>query len=51
MANSWIEALKKWNNTTNKGKAYCIPKKGSKEYDEVRKLMKSPKKKDVEGGE
>jgi len=33
---TWIEALKKW----NAGKpAWCIPRKGSKEYDEVKAIM------------
>lgn len=34
----WIEALKKWNTTKNKGK-WKIPKKGTKEYDQVKKMM------------
>ena len=34
--NSWAMALKKW----NEGKPmYHIPKKGTKEYDEVKALM------------
>ncbi len=32
----WIEALKEWN--TGKG-TWCIPRKGTPEYDEVRRLM------------
>lgn len=45
-ANNWIVALKQWNDDQD-GK-YCIPKKGSKEYDEVIKIMdKLPKKKVV----
>lgn len=36
MANKWIEALKKYNE--KKGN-WCVPKKGTKEYDEVRKIM------------
>jgi hypothetical protein len=46
---NWLGALKEW----NKGNAkYTIPKKGSKEYLEVRALMdgtsvKKPKKKKV----
>ena len=35
---SWVEALKKWNKQ-QKGKKYSIPKKNSKEYNEVKKLM------------
>lgn len=33
----WFEALKKWNSGK---KTFTIPKKGSKEYQEVKKLMK-----------
>lgn len=36
MVNKWIEALKKWN---QKNDNWCLPKKGSKGYLEVRKLM------------
>jgi hypothetical protein len=36
MANKWITALKKWNEGRDK---YCIPKRGTPEYDEVRKIM------------
>tara|TARA_A100000171_G_scaffold17367_1_gene15836 strand:- start:761 stop:874 length:114 start_codon:yes stop_codon:yes gene_type:complete len=34
---SWIEALKKYNK--QKGGKYKIPKKGTAEYNEVKKLM------------
>lgn len=34
----WIQALKEWNSKTNKGK-WCIPRKGSSEYDDVKKIM------------
>jgi hypothetical protein len=34
---NWIEALKEWNKKNDK---YVIPKKGSKEYEEVKLLMK-----------
>ena len=34
-ASKWLAALK----TYNKGKQFFIPKKGSKEYEAVRKLM------------
>ena len=34
--NKWILALKKWNSGKDK---YCIPKKGTPQYDEVRKIM------------
>ena len=40
--NSWLEALKAWN--AKKGGKYMIPKKGTAEYDEVRKMMGEPKK-------
>lgn len=36
MANNWIEALKQWN--SGKG-TFCCPKKGSKEYDRVKKIQ------------
>ena len=40
---TWVEALKEY----NKGKKYSIPKKGSAEYDAVKKLMGgAPKPKD-----
>jgi hypothetical protein len=32
----WMEALQIWNETRD---IYCIPKKGTKEYDEVRQIM------------
>jgi hypothetical protein len=36
MPNAWIDALKKW----NEGKGmWCLPKKGTKDYDEVMALM------------
>ena len=36
MANKWLDALKEY----NKGKSsFCIAKKGSKEYQEVIKIM------------
>ena len=41
MANSWITALKKWNEKN--GGAWCVPKKGTKDYDEVRALMGAKK--------
>ena len=34
---NWIEALKEWNKGRDK---YSIPKKGSKDYKEVKALMK-----------
>ena len=35
---SWMEALKAWNK--KKGGKYSIPKKGSKDYNEVKAMMK-----------
>ncbi len=35
---SWIQALKAWNK--KQGGKYTIPKKGSKEYNEVKAMMK-----------
>jgi hypothetical protein len=40
----WLEALKEWNAKMNKG-VWKIPKKGTKEYDQVKKLMNKGKKK------
>lgn len=37
--NSYIEALKQWNKNNNPGR-WCIPKKGSNEYDEIMKIKK-----------
>ena len=38
---TWFEDLKKWNNLRKKaGLSYLIPKKGSKEYNEVKALSK-----------
>ena len=34
----WMEALKAWNK--KKGGKYSIPKKGTKEYNEVKDMMK-----------
>lgn len=45
MVNVWITALKKWN--TSKGGPWCVPRKGTKEYDEVRKIMDGVKPKKV----
>ena len=46
MGNVWIESLKEYNKGHN---SWCVVKKGTKEYDEVKKIMekkKSNKKKD-----
>ena len=37
--NKWLKALKEWNSKQNKSGRYMIPKKGTKEYEAVRKLM------------
>jgi len=36
MSLSWIQALQKWNENSG---TWCIPRKGSKQYDEVKALM------------
>ena len=38
MVNSWITALKQWNSKQPSGN-WCVPKKGTKDYEEVRKYM------------
>lgn len=40
MPNKWIIALKQWN--TEKGGPYCVPRKGSADYDAVKALMSGP---------
>lgn len=44
--NKWILALKKWNNSRHPEAMWCLPKKGSVEYDQVKAIMegKEPKK-------
>lgn len=37
MPNNWINALRKWN--TEKGGPWCVPRKGSPEYEHIRDLM------------
>ena len=44
---TWLQALKEWNATVNKSDAWCIPRKGTKEYKQVRKLMGDPTKKNI----
>jgi len=39
MTNYYLEALKEWNTKSNTGK-WCIPKKGSTDYNEVMRLKK-----------
>ena len=34
----WFDALKEWN--TKKGGKWIIPKKGTKDYNEIKALMK-----------
>ena len=41
MANAWVEALKEYNKNNKTG--FCIVKKGTKEYDEVKILMNKNK--------
>ena len=36
--NKWIKALKLWN-SKRKGKKYLVPKKGTPEYAQVKKIM------------
>ena len=36
--NKWMAALRRWNGSHNKG-SWCIPKKGSSDYEAVRKMM------------
>lgn len=38
----WTEALKEWNAKHNGGK-WCVPKKGTKEYEMVMKIVKGEK--------
>ena len=37
MALTWIQALKKWNSTNT---CWCVPRKGTEQYNEVMALMK-----------
>jgi len=46
MANSWIEALKIWNQ--QKGGVWCVPRKGSKAYDDVLAIMRGMGRRPVE---
>lgn len=43
MANAWIEALKEYNKGHNK---WCVVKKGTPEYNEVKKIMERKKDED-----
>lgn len=43
--NAWIEALKDWNNAElHRGEMWCLPKKGSKQINQVKKVMEKIKK-------
>lgn len=43
--NAWIEALKDWNNAElHRGEMWCLPKKGSKQSNQVKKVMEKIKK-------
>ena len=35
----WIDALKIWNDSNKHSGTWCIPKKGTKEYDKVKGIM------------
>ena len=37
--NSWMTALREWNQKHNTRGSWCIPKKGTTEYDKVRQMM------------
>lgn len=39
---TWVNALKEWN-ARNKHATYCIPKKGTPEYDAVKRIMETMK--------
>ena len=43
MANAWIEALKEYNKGHDK---WCVVKKGTPEYNEVKKIMERKKDED-----
>ena len=43
MKGVWIQACKEWN-ARQKGQKYRVPKKGTTEYNEVRKIMEQIKK-------
>lgn len=45
---TWIEALKKWN--ASRSGAWCVPKKGTKDYDAVKRLMKVKGEGKMKGG-
>jgi hypothetical protein len=36
---TWLEALKEWN-AKKGGSAWCIPKAGTKEYEQIRAMMR-----------
>lgn len=43
MKGIWIHAVKEWN-ARQKGQKYRVPRKGTKEYDECKKIMEQIKK-------
>ena len=42
MTNKWMSALKKWNEKHSTTTRFCIPKRGTADYDKVRELMNPP---------
>jgi hypothetical protein len=48
MVNSWQKALKLWNAGN---RSWCIPKKGTPEYEEVRNIQNIVKAQEAAGGE
>ena len=39
-ANNWVQALKMWNEAQGPKGMWCIPKKGTAAYDEVKAMQK-----------
>jgi hypothetical protein len=44
MANNWITSLKKFNENKDK---FCVPRKGTEDYQKVLKIMKGHDKKRI----
>ena len=40
--NKWMSALKEWNSKHSTTGSFCIPKKGTADYDKVKELMSPP---------
>ncbi len=38
-SNKWMTALREWNEKHNNKSTWCIPKKGTADYDKVRQMM------------